>query len=73
MIDFLKHNEYYENLESIILIANNIVGAYCTSDSYSILEDSTEVFQAFMEEYFRNLKVIADVLNGTLTQGTTRL
>lgn len=72
VIAFLKQNEEERNLESIILTANNIVEAYCTSENYSTLEDSTLVFQTFMEEYFHNLKVIADALNGTLNQGVAR-
>lgn len=61
-----------DELEIAKATAVKLVEAYCTSESYSILEDSTQVFQAFMEEYFHNLKVVADVLNRTLNQGVTK-
>ena len=63
---------YETDLASVEVTATNLVKAYYLSDRYSILEDSTQVFQAFMEEYFHKLKVVADVLNGSLKQGTTR-
>ena len=63
---------YNEDIESVKKIARNIVDSYCLSKKYSILEDSTLVFQTFMEEYFHNLKMVADILNGTLNQGVAR-
>lgn len=72
VINYLAPYYKKEELEIVKATAVKIVEAYCTSGKYSTLEDTTEVFQAFMEEYFHNLKVIADALNGTLNQGTTR-
>ena len=70
VINYLR--VYETDLVTVKVTATNLVGAYCTSESYSILEDSTQEFQAFMEEYFHNLKVIAEALNGSLKHGTTR-
>lgn len=70
VINYLRVCE--TDLASVKVTAANLVEAYCTGESYSILEDSTQVFQAFMEEYFHELKVVADALNGTLNQGVAR-
>ena len=70
VINYLR--VYETDLASVEVTAANLVEAYYTSESYSILEDSTQVFQAFMEEYFHNLKVVADVLNRTLNQGVIK-
>ena len=70
VINYLR--VYETDLASVKVTATNLVEAYYLSDRYSILEDSTQVFQAFMEEYFHNLKAIAETLNGSLKQGTTR-
>lgn len=70
VINYLR--VYETDLASVKVTATNLVEAYYLSDRYSILEDSTQVFQAFMEEYFHNLKVVADVLNGSLKQGVTK-
>ena len=72
VINYLAPYYKKEELEIVKATAVKIVEAYCTSESYSTLEDSTLVFQAFMEEYFHNLKVIADALNGTLNQSVAR-
>lgn len=70
VINYLR--VYETDFASVKVTATNLVKAYYLSDRYSILEDSTQVFQAFMEEYFHKLKVIADVLNRTLNQGVIK-
>lgn len=72
VINYLAPYYKKEELEIVKATAVKIVEAYCTSDSYSTLEDSNKIFGAFIDEYFRNLKMVADALNGTLKQGINR-